>query len=150
MVKWDEVVDLARTNCVQLPFSLELRFFFSPLMEVIANDLIGGKIKGYSANGEEPPAFSDSIYRAFIGKTGPAGVIFSAQELESYIGRFDLSGTSYHEGVFCSAKKAFLGAIQDVQDQSWNMSLSPVIFSCNKEDFEREVGGAFTPAQQMH
>ena len=107
-------------------------------------------ITGYSANGIEPPIFSEVNNRNYINKVGPSGVIFRSKDLLDYVDKYQFRGTHYQEKIFTSAKKAFKQAIMNVQDQSWNMVLSPVIFTCNKEDFEREVGGHFIPVQKMH
>lgn len=150
VVLWNEIAAQARKDCVTLPFCLEERFFFKPLIETLTSDLLAGNIKGYAANGEQPSVFSDPYERAQLLRNGPSGISFRAGELKAYLGKFEFAGKSYHENIFGAAKAAFLKAVDHAQDQSWNMALSPVIFTCNHEDFAREVGRQSMPSQKLH
>jgi hypothetical protein len=150
MVLWDDIFESSSRECVKLPFSLEHKYFFNPLIETITSDLLADRIKGYSAGGKEPEMFSDPYKLPLITKKGPSGIIFRASELVNYIEKFEFSGKSYHEGVFSSAKASFLRAIERAHDQSWNMSLSEVFFTCNNSQIAQEVRENILPTRKLH
>ena len=150
MVLWNEVAVQAREDSATLPFRPEERIFFKPLIETVTGDLLSGKIKGYAANGEQPAVFANSEKRAKLLRDGPCGISFRAGDLKDYIEKFEFTGKPYHENIFTTAKAAFMQAVDNAQDQSWNMALLPVIFTCNREDFAREVGRQAMPSYELH
>lgn len=126
--------------------STEMQCFYQPFIHTVVRELLDGKLKGYSYNGQEPDIFADKEFHFYIPLKGPEGVCFDADELSAFTENFSMAyGKDFEKRAFETSKKAFLDAIRKTQPATRrNKVLKEIEFSCNSDDFEQEIGGSRT------